>query len=101
MSLGFSATPPVMGHPRVTSCYFVIILMVSWSTSLSLLNARHDSMDSFLYVLVFATCFAAHHSCVTTTGAQTFASRQQCLEAAGRMVGIQSALCELRKVFIQ
>jgi hypothetical protein len=34
-------------------------------------------------------------------GAQTFASRQECLEAAGRMVGIQSALCEPRKVFIQ
>jgi hypothetical protein len=40
-------------------------------------------MSSFVYVLVFVACFTGRYGCVTTMSGQTFASRQECLEAAG------------------
>src|SRR6516225_4711440 len=87
---------------RLTICSSLAILMSSWSQHHSLLSARHRSMSSFIYVLVFVTCSTVYHSCLTTTSdQQTFASRQECLEAAGRMVGIQSPTCKPRRVFVQ
>jgi hypothetical protein len=68
--------------------------------SASLLSAGHSSM-SFVYVLVFVICSPAYHGCVTTTSSQTFTSRQECLEAAGRMPWVQSATCKPRRVFVQ
>jgi hypothetical protein len=58
-------------------------------------------MSSFVYVLVFVVCSPAYHGCVTTTNNQTFANRQECVEAAGRMVGVQSTYCKARRVFVQ
>src|SRR6516162_5627546 len=87
--------------PRLTICSSLAILMSSWSQHHSLLSARHRSMSSFIYVLVFVTCSTVYHGCLTTTSNQTFASRQECLEAAGLMVGVQSATCKPRRVFVQ
>jgi hypothetical protein len=58
-------------------------------------------MSSFVYILVFVICSGAHHGCITTKSSQTFASRQQCLEAAGRVVGVQAATCKPHRVFVR
>ena len=58
-------------------------------------------MSSFVYVLVFVVCSPAYRGCITTTSNQTFSSRQECVEAAGRLAGVQSATCKPRRVFVQ
>ncbi len=65
------------------------------------LSARHNLMSTFIYVLVFVVCSPVYHGCVTRTSDQTFASRQECMEAAGRMVWVQSVTCKARRVFGQ
>ena len=87
--------------PEINDLFFISYFDVSWSQHHSLLSARHRSMSSFIYVLVFVTCSTVYHGCLTTTSNQTFASRQECLEAAGLIVGIQSATCKPRRVFVQ
>ena len=92
MIFGLPTSSPVIGHALVNLLFFRDYFnTVVINLNLSLMRARGNSMSSFVYVLVFVTCSMAYHSCVTTTSTQTFASRQECLEAAGRMVGIQSA----------
>jgi hypothetical protein len=43
----------------------------------------------------------AHHRCITPKSNQTFATRQQCLEAAGRVMGAQAATCKPHRIFVQ